>query len=247
MQIQAGSVTGYEHLRLLKNNQDAYHTGYTNDTIFGGVSDGISACPYSDFGSRLLVNIMQTRLLETNPHDWTDIQYYINYVAEKAVNYLEHVALALTTPATFKAFVWSHLQATYIGYIIYNKKLTIYGLGDGFYSVDNWYEELDSNNKPPCLALNLLGTEKIYFQIYAQYDLKDVRNHFSVASDGVSYWLDQQKTGLFPVEGEPIPEYLEALSNQADLANLLFRLNQPSNSKRPKILFDDTTAIWVNI
>jgi len=143
--VALASVTGREHLRLGRNNQDAV-AGCSRDGVVAlCVSDGCSEGAFSEVGARLISR----------------------FVALRACELVEPVAVVDALVAWLRsfslgdAFVAEQLLATFLCAVARDGVVTVFGIGDGVFSIDGVRRELDAgpDNAPPYVAYRLLGMD----------------------------------------------------------------------------------------
>lgn len=233
MNVQTASVMGWSHQKAGLNNQDAFYAGRDFFCVADGISKvGEGLTSYSEFGARLAVNIAAHVSADSYMLD-------LNWFQKEYLNQYSKVLDA--TRGYSLAFLNQHTLSTLLCCKIVMDTALIFGIGDGFFSVDDKLVELPSNNKPQSLSYNFMAHEELKLQPLAEVIVKK-GTRISLATDGLRFW----KKGLrYPVGTETTPSYLDSLYNWEDLGTILRRMNKHSNSGRPQLLEDDTTAIWI--
>jgi len=224
---------GWGHQKAGYNNQDAYYAGLDFFCVADGVSKvGAGLTSYSELGARLAVNIAAD--VDTYYSD-LDLQLFQQSYLRRWGEILDGLGCENDS-----AFINQHALSTLLCGKLVKDKVFIFGIGDGFYNVNDHLTELPSNNKPQSLSYNLMGYH-LNLQLYAEVNIHPGL-HIGLASDGLRFW---QGTQYYPVGGELVPTYMASLYQWDDLDSILRRMNKQSKSGRPQLLEDDTTVIWI--
>src|SRR5689334_5155578 len=96
-EIAQGTVTGREHRREGRNNQDASHVSRTVHTLAAIVCDGCSSAPHSEVGAQLASRFLTqhlTTLATANPYLTPDA--LLAHARAHLLTYLHNLALSLT-------------------------------------------------------------------------------------------------------------------------------------------------------
>lgn len=156
-ELAGGSVIGREHLRVGKNNQDAYFWNVTEAGAIAVVCDGCGSGIHSEvgakLGARLIVETMQ-RVLNDNLHlehgeVWQTIQQMLLTQLQKVVEQLG---------GDRTQTVCDYLLFTIAGVVITATTTAVFALGDGVIVINDQVIRLGPflNNAPPYLAYGLL-------------------------------------------------------------------------------------------
>lgn len=224
--INGFSLMGANHQKQGKNNQDAYQIGTWNNSYILVVADGVGDQPYSHIGSHLTARQPIREYYICNTYD-------LDYVESHIINMMYHVAPYFFDP------IHSFLLSTLLVAVIHPLDDTfIYGIGDGFYSINDTLYKLDNGNTPESLSYNLLGNPSS-LKIHKVVPTKDVTS-VSIATDGLRFW-DTNKQ--FPLGNDYLPSYLDSLNANEDLENIVRRANVQSRNK-PRVFEDDITIAW---
>ncbi len=156
-ELAGGSVIGREHLRVGKNNQDAYFWNMTEAGVIAVVCDGCGSGIHSEvgakLGARMIVETLHC-LLKDGVHleheeVWQTIQQML-------LSGLQQVVEQLGGDRT--QTVRDYLLFTIAGVVITATTTAVFALGDGVVAIDDQVIQLGPfpNNAPPYLAYGLL-------------------------------------------------------------------------------------------
>lgn len=207
--VASGSVTGREHLRTGKNNQDAYHWQMLGDVMVAIVGDGCSSGAHSEVGARLgvrlVTNAIAQALQEWNieqPEFWSVIQQEVLQQLSKLVFMLNDHSLQV---------IYDYLLFTIVGAVITPTVTTLFTLGDGVLILNGEAVSVPSyaGNAPPYLAYGLIEPspmpiEQLQFKIHRCLSTDQVRS-LLIATDGVN--------DLLAVADQPLPGKLELVGS----------------------------------
>lgn len=185
--IAIGTTAGRRHRTgvNLASNQDAVRYTASGELIVGVLADGCGSQPYSEFGSRLMVELL-TKLIRRHHaagRAFDDAGFAMIYTA--LVQRLKTAASVLLDGSTVEALN-AHLMATAGGVIITSETTTFFGAGDFVFLVNGvghlW--EPEEGNKPlyPALALAFPGDARFFFRTLS-LPTAEVTN-FVFATDG---------------------------------------------------------------
>lgn len=161
-ELAGGSVIGREHLRVGKNNQDAYFWSVTDAGIVAVVCDGCSGAIHSEvgakLGARMAVTTIQAFLKKHSPLHrevfyqdsvWKSVQHSL-------LDQLGEVAVFLGGDRS--TAVRNYLLFTMVGVVITPVTTAVFALGDGVIAINEELIHLGpfSNNAPPYLAYGLM-------------------------------------------------------------------------------------------
>jgi len=270
-QIAAGSTIGTEHIRLKKNNQDAFFYLNSPDAIIGVVCDGCGSQSHSEVGAKLGASLLASTL-----QHYLQLSETINF--EKCLRlsqadvlaHLRTIVSKMATPHTgYTALVCNYFLFTVIGFVITKDTTWIFSLGDGITYINGevHIQEFEGN-APPYLGYNLLDLQQLTqfqtepHQLDINVDIElptDEIQSLVVGTDGVvqlSQIGDKFFPGLRKLVG-PISQFWEKnkfFTNKDMIRRTLFMANretvQPnwetrSLKRAPGLLEDDTTLIAV--
>jgi Protein phosphatase 2C len=179
--MAAASVIGARHQRAGRNGQDAAVVVTGEGVAIAVVCDGCSSGASSEVGARLGAMVFAQKLrarLEAG-----------ECVRERSVweaTRAEVAALLATAIGTNKIIdardVHDHLLFTIVAAAITHEGAAVWALGDGAYAVDAHTCVLGpfTNNEPPYLAYDLLGTAAT-----AHFEVFDRAARIVLATDGI--------------------------------------------------------------
>ena len=152
--VAAGSVTGREHTRLHRNNQDGVAARVEPERILAAVCDGCSAGRSSEVGARLgaaWIVASLPRILAGRP----DESELGEQIAAGLVDYLRQIAAGL---GGGPGVVQDYLLFTFLAAVVEPDRALIIGLGDGLFAVDGERRVLDPgpDNAPAYLGYRLV-------------------------------------------------------------------------------------------
>ncbi|MBL1178022.1 MAG: protein phosphatase 2C domain-containing protein [Pantanalinema sp. GBBB05] len=200
-EIAAGSVTGREHLRTGKNNQDAYHWQMFGDVMIAIVGDGCSSGAHSEVGAMLGVRLVTKAIAQTmqewqieQPEFWSVVQQEVLQQLSKLVFMLDHHSPQV---------IYDYLLFTIVGAVITPTVTTLFTVGDGVLILNGEAVSVPSfsGNAPPYLAYGLIEPspmpfEQLQFQTHHCLSTDEVRS-LLIATDGVK--------DLLAVAEQPLP------------------------------------------
>lgn len=160
-ELVGGSVTGREHLRVGKNNQDAAYWSLTDGGVIAVVCDGCGSGTHSEVGAKLgarmlvaaLHRVLGKELGGDLPLDsgavWQPLQ-------QALLAQLQQVAEVLGGDRD--QVVQDFLLFTIAGAVITPAMTAVFSLGDGVVAINGRVMQLGpcANNAPPYLAYGLL-------------------------------------------------------------------------------------------
>ncbi len=154
--LAAGSVRGFEHSRLGRNNQDACAFDVGDERILAVVCDGCGSGRYSEvgaqLGARLLLAALRRRLAD-RPHE------RFSRVLERARrDVLRRFAwLTRQIGGPRVSAVRDYLLFTVVGAVVEPRETRVFALGDGVAAVNGELLRLHfKDNRPPYLGYGLI-------------------------------------------------------------------------------------------
>jgi hypothetical protein len=206
-ELAGGSVTGRSHLRVGKNNQDAYYGVCLEDYSIAVVCDGCGSGNSSEvgakIGAKLVVSAISKMLKDhrlPSKEFWEEVRQYI-------LGKLQNLALAMDSNGTlFKTIIHHYFLFTIVGVLITKTGVTIFSIGDGVIIINGKIKQLGpfAKNAPPYLAYSLLITQNIHpkiddsqwqFQIQNQLPTNQVKS-ILIGTDGVIDLIKVAKCNL---------------------------------------------------
>ena len=205
-----GTIVGTEHLRLKKNNQDAY--ALSVGTIRGQpalaavVCDGCGSQPSSEVGAKLSAPLLTSAMLHYAHITNLDI-YRTLYLAEQDL--LSHLTqVTRKTEATYPGRsknISEWLLFTVVGFLMTPEKTWIFSLGDGVYCVnDEMVVKEYEGNAPPYLGYRLISPE--YKDLHLDVDIcfeTEVIDSILIGTDGVAQLADLHEA-MLPGKDKPV-------------------------------------------
>jgi len=214
-ELAGGSVVGREHLRVGKNNQDAYCWSVTEAIAVAVVCDGCGSGVHSEVGAKLgarmtveaIQNVLSNDLDLDKETTWQIIQQALLTQLQQVVEQLG---------GDRAQAVQDYLLFTIVGAVMTSTLTTVFALGDGVIVINDQVIALGpfANNAPPYLAYRLL-TEEIAAPLQlAPLQLKVLQvlptehlQSLCLGSDGVS--------DLIQVAKQPLPGRSEVVGDIA--------------------------------
>ncbi len=209
-----GSAVGREHVRLGRNNQDAFCVRSKGERVVGVVSDGCGSQPSAEVGARLGAQWLAQWLVD-QPIDAS--------LADRAVGALAAwvggVAAELGAGAVETFFLFTVLAVVREG-----RRTLVFGAGDGGVWVDGVRTRLDAgvDNAPDYGAYRLTSAAKGRAQVHFEGDCDRV----AVMTDGLDQATDTELEALVAPASNPLA--------------VQRRLNVLAESRR---LHDDATVV----
>lgn len=164
IQINLASVTGRNHLRIKKNNQDGVMSRSAREEgkeyFFGVICDGCSQGSSNEVGAKLLSSFICTELplLLSSGVPAEEIP---NVLFTRCIGYLRGIAGQTVTgpPETLTAFVANYLLCTVLGFLVWDKRGLIFSAGDGLIITPEFTERINQENKPHYLGYHLINRQ----------------------------------------------------------------------------------------
>lgn len=233
--LRAGSVTGREHLRLGRNNQDGAALLERDDLFVAVVTDGCGSGPSSEVGARLGARFLARRILsEAQRHGLSS--ELPTRVCESLVSFLFTVARGLDLEGeSLGDDVAQQFLFTFQCAVMDGEKALVFGVGDGVVVVDGVVRVLQpgADNAPAYLAYRLVPQARLPMDFRAAAATAPVVHHFgparsiALATDGLA----------------GATEALLALSADANVWKNPFALGRALNVLGPRLHDDSTVAL----
>jgi hypothetical protein len=195
-ELAGGSVTGRSHLRVGKNNQDAYYGVCLENCSIAVVCDGCGSGNCSEVGAKIGAKLVVSAIAKIcqdypSPSEemWEKVRQYV-------LKKLQDLALAMDSNGTlFKTIIRHYFLFTIVGVLITKTGVTIFSIGDGVIIINGKIKQLGpfAKNAPPYLAYSLFGNQNIdpkfddaqwQFQIQKQSPINQVTS-ILIGTDGV--------------------------------------------------------------
>jgi len=253
IQAAAGSITGADHMRAGKNNQDAWAVARTPAALVAVVADGCGSVPHSEVGAHLgaeLVSSLLARALAKQPvTDPEGVRQTLTAVQADVLAHLRLLAQGFMEP--LPAVLGRYLLFTVVGALVTREFAAIFALGDGVIAWNQAVRTLGPfpGNEPPYLGYGLLAPEAAPRPFTLEcWGRTDDLVSLAIGTDGVADLLAHTRTPL-PGRNEPLGEISQFWTDDRYFANpdaLRRRLAQANRSgPRPGagLLADDTTLV----
>ncbi len=191
-ELAVGSIQGKEHLRLAKNNQDAYHTLSNEQYTIAVVCDGCSSGQHSEVGAQIgvrlivemLAKALSSQLIQENQ---TIPREILEQVQQDLLSQIG--SLTKTMGGNWLQTLKDYFLFTIVGVVITATDLLVFSLGDGVIIINGQELELGSvtDNAPPYLAYGLsceVPSQDWLFQVHSLPPLEEVES-ILIGTDGV--------------------------------------------------------------
>ena len=166
-ELAVGSVRGREHLRLERNNQDAYAILRNEQYAIAVVCDGCGSGQYSEvgaqIGARLTIESL-TRALSSQSSQGNPISSHelLEQVRQDLLRQIDNLAQAMG--GNWLQTLKDYFLFTIVGVVITSTDILVFSLGDGVIIING--KEIDlgyfPGNAPPYLAYGLCKTASNY-------------------------------------------------------------------------------------
>lgn len=265
-EIVGGSVLGWEHRRIGRNNQDAYHWLVTKDAIVALVCDGCGSGVHSEVGAKVGAQLVAQAFLAVlkrmNPA--TDVDFWVQ-VRQVALLQIHDWISAMG--GDYLHILRDYFLFTSVGALITPAQTWIFSIGDGAIALNGELTPLGPfpDNAPPYLAYGLiqdyvegLTPEDLRFQVHHQVATAEVQS-ILLGTDGV---LDLVALEDLPLPGKdelvgPLAQFWQAnryFKNPLRVSRQLAMINHEAVqmdwdtmtlNRRGGLLPDDTTLIVI--
>ena len=261
-ELAGGSVIGREHLRVGKNNQDAYSWSLTESGSIAVVCDGCGSGSHTEVGAKLGARLIVATIQQVLKQDLPLADDTVWQTIQQTVLAQLHVLVGQIGGEPTQT-IRDYLLFTIAGVVITPTITATFALGDGVIVVNDQVMQLGpfANNAPPYLGYALLQE-----QVSECLQLKPLQvlptdqvQSLLIGSDGVS--------DLIQVAEHPLPGRSERVGdiaqfwqddryfrNPDQVRRRLALINRevitvdqssPSYSRQPGLLPDDTTLVAI--
>ena len=211
-EIAGGSVTGYEHVKTGKNNQDAFCWAVSDLAIAAVVTDGCSDSSHSEVGAKIGAKVVAEEIIKEArdynnsvtallPDTYPPYPFW-NNVRMRVLRKLDNIvnSIGADPKTTLDYFLF-----TIVGALITPWSGMIFSVGDGITFLNGEIQKLGPfpNNAPPYLGYSLLGKspdnirpEWLQFTVHKISDTRYIES-ILIGSDGLE--------DLINAAGENIP------------------------------------------
>lgn len=263
--IVGGSVTGVEHKRVGRNNQDSWAINANKSDLAAVVCDGCSSSPLSEVGANLMARFVSDKALELTNGGQISALDILPQLEFETLEFVRGIAEKFRY-RKYSQIIDTMFLSTILGVIIQEDQATIFALGDGIYSVNGIVEVLNYNNIPPYLGYKVypanfdVDISKINLQPMEIVPVKDLQS-LLIATDGAQDIIEKSEGQLLGASAEEKIGGLEQFEKngkyEKNLSLLQVRLNQMNLprtvidwdaqevKKSDGILADDTTIILI--
>jgi hypothetical protein len=186
-EIAGGSVIGRDHVRLGRNNQDAFCWSATPDAMVALVADGCGSGRYSEvgaqLGARLLVQAIRER---SGAFDEEAPDAVLECARQDVLARLGELVRGMGgRPSQVVSDYWLF---TSLGFVVTSRTFVVFGVGDGVVVVNGQTRVLTAaNNEPAYLGYGLTGSsfaeEALRFTVFDRGAADDVTS-LLVGTDG---------------------------------------------------------------
>jgi hypothetical protein len=235
-EISGGSVIGRDHLRLNKNNQDAYSFISFPDRIVAVVCDGCGSGAYSEVGARIATAILPHAIrLVINPFDLFNSQ--MTGVIELN-SYISGIASDMYFKDDYVGVIRDHFLFTCVVAVITNDYVAIGSVGDGVYALNDEVKNIGPfpGNAPPYSSYGIVPNaveRKFRKPRFSIHEIISTNNFHSlmIGSDGVEDLLASEEKNV-PGKDEligPLKQFWtedKYFSNKMALQRRLVRINK---------------------
>lgn len=247
--VVSGSVTGREHRRCCRNNQDAAHWHTEPTVLVAAVADGCSSGQHNEVGALLTVRWLTNSLPHLGePSVECDLQSFVGTVNTGLQTYLRLVGRSLQVdPAEWARCVHNCFLATYLCAVIRPEVFFVFGVGDGVISVNGEVTVLDSgqDNTPDYVGYGLVESRgsELAPTIHVSGSTREL-DTLLIGTDGLEDMLSQSKVLL--KDGLPLGDLTQFERDERYLRNaslLQKRLNVIGALNNR--LSDDTSLVLI--
>ncbi len=267
----SASVTGRDHVRSGKNNQDGISVIHSHNATVAVVADGCSSGTHNEIGATLGARLTcietlralnryaphNQHLLFDYPNHWEWREGIPGRICAKLSALIDSMEVENRA-----SFIQDHLLFTIVGALITPEHTAFFSLGDGVMVVngENIPLIIPEVNTPPYLAYRLVKTtmpsQSLILNVNKVIATKDLE-HFLLATDGLEH-LRRHESSVLPgtdsLAGPTSQFWTEDtfISNRDALRRRLAKITtdvvrmdstSASITKHPGLLPDDTTVI----
>ncbi len=270
IEIASGSVIGKSHVRLHRNNQDAYAHLKFSEEAYAVVCDGCGSGMCSEVGAQLGCELVLNELKSDyvtewlNDTEWNDLDEVLEMVKNNIVEKIGNISIMMGDylPNAIKHF----FLFTVIIAIAGKKKTFIASIGDGFYAVNGETKQIGpfESNAPPYISYNVIPDavdpnvikHSANFKIHCLMESSDVQS-IMIGTDGVEDII-KNESNLIPGKKKPVGSISQFwtddiyFNNKVALDRKLVQLARDSSKVKSGVLIhdrgylmDDTTIISI--
>jgi hypothetical protein len=158
--VTSGTCLGREHARLGKNNQDGIGIFADPEVIAAVVTDGCSEGAASEVGAKLAAHWLASWAPLYARATGFVASRFVPALVRGLVRHLEPFVRGMSSlPGIDPLVVREHFLFTFLMALVRRDRTTVFGLGDGLFSVDGKTTILDPgpDNAPAYAAYRLVG------------------------------------------------------------------------------------------
>ncbi|MDJ0703684.1 MAG: protein phosphatase 2C domain-containing protein [Leptolyngbyaceae cyanobacterium MO_188.B28] len=192
-EVAAGSILGRDHLRVGKNNQDAFSWISREHVTLAIVCDGCGSGAASEVGAQIGAQlIIEAIAQQLEVFDSIATADFWRTLHQEVLSRLQSIVLSLRGPSW--QTIRDYLLFTVVGGLITPETTVVFGLGDGVFALNGEVQTLGPfpDNAPPYLAYGLTAAapmeqtpSPLQFQVYRQIPT-DTLESLLLGSDGVA-------------------------------------------------------------
>lgn len=271
IEIASGSVIGKSHVRLGRNNQDAYGHLVYPDEVFAVVCDGCGSGMSSEVGAQLGCEIILTELRSDLVTEWLespaekDLQPILKEIQDRIVNKI--IGISYKVGDYLPNIIKDYFLFTVLVAVVGIKRSFVASIGDGFYAINGDLHQIGpfENNAPPYVAYNAISShvnrdvvkDAADFQIHATMVSEDVQS-IMIGTDGVEDIISNESNIIPGKKTEivgPVSQFWTDdlyFRNKAVLDRKLVQMARDSTKLKSGVLthergylMDDTTIISI--
>lgn len=200
-EVAGGSVTGREHLRVGKNNQDAWYWQTSGDSTIAVVCDGCSSGMHSEVGATFGVRLVTAAIAQALRAEDISQPGFWQIVYQEVLQQLSKLVFILNDHSL--QTIYDYWLFTIVGAVITPAVTTLFTIGDGVLLLNGEVVPVPtfSGNAPPYLAYGLLKSspmpaEALQFNVHHCLPTDGVQS-LLIGTDGVK--------DLMTVADQPLP------------------------------------------
>ncbi|WP_088243319.1 protein phosphatase 2C domain-containing protein [Calothrix rhizosoleniae] len=155
-ELAGGSIIGREHLRLSKNNQDAYYWVNFESATIAVVCDGCGSGTHSEVGAKIGARLVVEAILRNLSQDRLSTEFWQG-VHQDLLHSLGMIAVSLGRELV--QVVKEYLLFTIIGAVIFPQETALFAIGDGVFALNGEVIPIPHfpDNAPPYLGYGLIS------------------------------------------------------------------------------------------
>jgi len=224
-EISGGSVTGWDHLAVERNNQDAHFILANPELTVALVADGCGSRSHSEVGAEIGTRILAQIIHEQYMRVFKSTKVNSQSIQQSPV-FWDRVRLDLAAEVRTLAnrmgrslteVISEYFLFSLVGVLIDEFQATFFCLGDGYVVINGEIIEIEplENNSPPYLAYEIIGSslkdqspDLLKFNLIKSIELDNLEN-FLIGTDGIKNLIlneDELISGLNQVVG-PLSQF----------------------------------------